>query len=99
MKQKPQQSPSSPIQLNHTEADLWAQVKEDKIDPTVLREMLESLNDEETDIPLTVRSLKFLQLEPDDFQPFASVFKSVPLKRQVCRTQAKGYVCFSAVPL
>jgi len=67
MKQKPQQSPSFPIQLNHTEADLWAQVKEvsvdgslgseelrfthiplwcsvqDKIDPTVLREMLESL--------------------------------------------------------
>lgn len=40
MKQKPQQSPSSPIQLNHTEADLWAQVKEVRVDGSLGSEEL-----------------------------------------------------------
>lgn len=37
---------------------------------------------QEEEIPLSVRSLKYLKLEERDFHPFISVFKHVPLKRQ-----------------
>ena len=36
----------------------------------------------EKDIPLTVRSLKYLQLDSHDYQPFLSSFKHVPLRRR-----------------
>lgn len=70
------------LELNPAEADLWSQVKEDKIDPRILRELLEGLAHEGSEIPLTVRSLKFMRLEADELQIFVSMFKHAPLKRQ-----------------
>ena len=74
------------LDLNQMENDLWLQVKEDKMDATMLREALETVCKENTGVPLTARSLKFLRLEPEDCQPFVSVFKHVPLKRQSVTT-------------
>ncbi|KAL5473056.1 hypothetical protein EMCRGX_G027497 [Ephydatia muelleri] len=74
------------LDLNQMENDLWLQVKEDKMDATVLREALETLYKENSGVPLTSRSLKFLRLDPEDCQPFVSVFKHVPLKRQSVTT-------------
>ena len=34
-----------------------------------------------------ILSFRFLQLEPEDLQPFISVFKQIPLKKQV------SYIC------
>ena len=69
-----------PLEVNSVEQDLWSQVQDDKIDVKVLREMLESLQNEGSEGLLTVRSLRFLQLEEDELEAFAKVHKSAPLK-------------------
>lgn len=74
------------MDLNETENDLWLQVKEDKMDATMLHEALETLYKENPLVPLTSRSLKFLKLVPEDCQPFVSAFKHAPLKRQSVTT-------------
>ena len=35
-----------------------------------------------SDVPLSARSLQFLQLNPEDFDPFIAMFSHAPLKRQ-----------------
>ena len=75
-----------PLEVNTVEQDLWNQAKEDKIDVRVLHEMLESLRGEGSEGMLTVRSLKFLTLEPEAAEAFAAVHKHAPLKRQTVIT-------------
>jgi len=69
-------------EVNSVESDMWNQAKEDKIDVAVLREMLQSLKEEVGASILTVRSLKFLQLQPEEVESFAAVHKHAPLKKQ-----------------
>lgn len=74
-----------PLSVNSVEEDLWNQVKEDKINVFVLREMLEGMRADGT--TLTVRSLRFLQLsESGDMISFCDVYKNSPLKRQTVIT-------------
>ncbi|XP_046850601.1 Bardet-Biedl syndrome 1 protein-like isoform X2 [Xenia sp. Carnegie-2017] len=75
-----------PLDVNPIEQDLWHQVCDKKIDVKVLREMLESLQKEGSEGSLTVRSLKFLQLDEDELEAFAQLHKAVPLKRQTVIT-------------
>ncbi|EDO40876.1 predicted protein [Nematostella vectensis] len=75
-----------PLEVNAVEQDLWNQAKEDRIDVQMLREMLESLRSEGSEGSLTVRSLKFLSLHPEEMEDFASLHKMAPLKRQTVIT-------------
>ncbi|XP_021370593.1 Bardet-Biedl syndrome 1 protein-like [Mizuhopecten yessoensis] len=69
------------LDVNSVELDLWTQVKEDKINVFVLREMLEGMRAEGT--VLTVRSLRFLQMtDIGDMEAFANLYKHMPLRRQ-----------------
>ncbi|XP_060079163.1 Bardet-Biedl syndrome 1 protein homolog [Ylistrum balloti] len=69
------------LDVNTVELDLWTQVKEEKINVFVLREMLEGMRAEGT--VLTVRSLRFLQMtDIGDMEAFANLYKHMPLKRQ-----------------
>ncbi|ELT99525.1 hypothetical protein CAPTEDRAFT_108485, partial [Capitella teleta] len=72
------------LSVNPVEQDLWDQVKEDRIDVMSLREMLDGLRCEGA--TLTVRSMRFLQLQSHDLEPFASLHKHAPLKRQTVIT-------------
>jgi Bardet-Biedl syndrome 1 protein len=89
------------LDVNPTEQDLWDQARDvcnvvtlihcfimlsfqDRIDVMTLRETLDGLRCEGT--TLTVRSLRFLQLQPHDLETFASYHKHAPLKRQVRST-------------
>ncbi|XP_041037906.1 Bardet-Biedl syndrome 1 protein isoform X2 [Carcharodon carcharias] len=74
-----------PLEVNSLEQDVWNQVKEDKIDPLTLREMLESFRDK-GDKPLSVRSLRYLMLEPHEMEAFVSLHKMQPIKRQTVIT-------------
>ncbi|XP_066279675.1 Bardet-Biedl syndrome 1 protein-like isoform X2 [Branchiostoma lanceolatum] len=81
-----------PLDVNPVEQDLWNQAKEDKIDVQVLKEMLESLRADGSEGTLTVRSLRFLMLDPEDMPTFANLHKHSPLKRQTvitCMTTLK----------
>ncbi|XP_019851770.1 PREDICTED: Bardet-Biedl syndrome 1 protein-like [Amphimedon queenslandica] len=71
------------LEINSQENQLWEQAKEDEIDPTQLRDGLEALSSSCCNPPLTERSLTFLQLDAEDLFPFTSIFKPIPLKRQV----------------
>ncbi|XP_062892243.1 Bardet-Biedl syndrome 1 protein [Mobula hypostoma] len=73
------------LEVNSVEQDVWNQVKEDKIDPLTVKEMLESLRDK-GDVPLSARSLRYLMLEPHEMEPFASLHKLQPIKRQTVIT-------------
>ncbi|XP_062580137.1 LOW QUALITY PROTEIN: Bardet-Biedl syndrome 1 protein-like [Saccostrea cucullata] len=68
------------LEVNPVEADLWNQVKEEKINIFVLREMLEGMRAE--GIVLTVRSLRFHTLQEERLETFANMYKHTPLKRQ-----------------
>ncbi|KAK3092485.1 hypothetical protein FSP39_003456 [Pinctada imbricata] len=73
------------LEVNPVEADLWNQVKEEKINIFVLREMLEGMRAEGT--VLTVRSLRFLQLQDiTDCEAFANLYRFTPLRRQTVIT-------------
>ncbi|XP_072614556.1 BBSome complex member BBS1 isoform X4 [Vulpes vulpes] len=67
---------------NPLEQDLWNQVKEDRIDPLTLKEMLEGIR-EKAEVPLSVQSLRFLQLELSEMEAFVSQHKSKSIKRQM----------------
>lgn len=69
-------------EVNPVENDIWNQAREGRIDVGILYEMLGSLRDELGASSLTVRSLKFLHLPPEDIESFASVHKHAPLKKQ-----------------
>lgn len=62
--------------------DVWQQVREGHIDPLTLKEMLESLR-KKADVPLSVRSLRFLSLETDHMDEFVQLHKQQPIRRQV----------------
>ncbi|XP_033061587.1 Bardet-Biedl syndrome 1 protein isoform X3 [Trachypithecus francoisi] len=67
---------------NPLEQDLWNQAKEDRIDPLTLKEMLESIR-ETAEEPLSVQSLRFLQLELSEMEAFVNQHKSSSIKRQM----------------
>lgn len=62
--------------------DVWQQAREGQIDPLSLKEMLESIRNK-ADVPLSVRSLSFLSLEPSQMDEFVQLHKQQPVKRQV----------------
>uniref|UniRef100_A0A452U4C5 BBSome complex member BBS1 n=1 Tax=Ursus maritimus TaxID=29073 RepID=A0A452U4C5_URSMA len=74
------QLPPNPLEL-----DLWNQAKEDRIDPLTLKEMLEGIR-EKAEVPLSVQSLRFLQLELSEMEAFVSQHKSKSIKRQTVIT-------------
>ncbi|XP_040826912.1 Bardet-Biedl syndrome 1 protein [Ochotona curzoniae] len=73
------------LPVNALEQDLWNQVKEDQIDPLTLKEMLEGIR-EKAEVPLSVQSLRFLQLELSEMDAFVSRHKSNSIKRQTVIT-------------
>ncbi|XP_022090954.1 Bardet-Biedl syndrome 1 protein-like isoform X2 [Acanthaster planci] len=76
-----------PLDVNPVEQDLWNQAKEDKIDVTVLREMLDSIRREGNEGALTVRSLRFLMLQDkEQMEGFANLHKQTAIKRQTVIT-------------
>ncbi|XP_071492569.1 BBSome complex member BBS1-like [Diadema antillarum] len=76
-----------PLDVNPVEQDLWNQARDDKIDVTVLREMLDSIRREGNEGALTVRSLRFLMLQDrEQMEAFANLHKVGQLKRQTVIT-------------
>ncbi|XP_064407942.1 Bardet-Biedl syndrome 1 protein isoform X2 [Latimeria chalumnae] len=73
------------LEVNPLEQEVWSQVKEDKIDPVTLKEMLEGIRDK-ADIPLSVRSLRFLMLDMQETEAFVNLHKHQPIKRQTIIT-------------
>ncbi|XP_072562418.1 Bardet-Biedl syndrome 1 protein [Paramormyrops kingsleyae] len=73
------------LEVNPLEQEVWTQAKEDMIDPTSLKEMLEGIR-ETAEIPLSVRSLKFLMLERQAMENFVSIHKQQPIRRQTVIT-------------
>lgn len=57
-------------------------MREGEIDPLTLKEMLESIR-KKADVPLSVRSLRFLSLETADMDEYVHLHKQQPIKRQV----------------
>ncbi|KAL5009297.1 hypothetical protein ScPMuIL_014878 [Solemya velum] len=73
------------LEVNQIEQDVWNQIKEEKINVYVLRDMLEGMRAE--GVVLTVRSLRFLQLgDAGDMENFAEMYKNTPIKRQTVIT-------------
>ncbi|KAF7649826.1 hypothetical protein LDENG_00135430 [Lucifuga dentata] len=73
------------LEVNALEQEVWQQVREGQIDPLNLKEMLEGIR-EKADVPLSVRSLSFLALEPHNMQDFVDLHKQQPIKRQTVIT-------------
>uniref|UniRef100_A0A8B9HAE1 BBSome complex member BBS1 n=1 Tax=Astyanax mexicanus TaxID=7994 RepID=A0A8B9HAE1_ASTMX len=73
------------LEVNPLEQDVWSQAREDMIDPMTLKEMLEGIRDK-AEIPLSVRSLRFLMLEPQDMEPYVNLHKQQPIRRQTVIT-------------
>lgn len=66
--------------------DVWQQVREGQIDPLTLKEMLESIRNK-ADVPLSVRSLRFLSLDTSDMDEYVQLHKQQPIRRQVASHQ------------
>ncbi|XP_041829644.1 Bardet-Biedl syndrome 1 protein [Melanotaenia boesemani] len=73
------------LEVNTLEQDVWQQVREGQIDPLTLKEMLESIRTK-ADVPLSVRSLRFLSLDGDDMDDFVQLHKQQPIRRQTVIT-------------
>uniref|UniRef100_A0A3Q1GLI0 BBSome complex member BBS1 n=2 Tax=Acanthochromis polyacanthus TaxID=80966 RepID=A0A3Q1GLI0_9TELE len=73
------------LEVNTLEQDVWQQVREGQIDPLTLKEMLESIR-KKADVPLSVRSLRFLSLDGDDMHDFVQLHKLQPIRRQTVIT-------------
>ncbi|XP_044034129.1 Bardet-Biedl syndrome 1 protein [Siniperca chuatsi] len=73
------------LEVNTLEQDVWQQVREGQIDPLTLKEMLESIR-KKADVPLSVRSLRFLSLETNDMDEFVHLHKQQPIRRQTVIT-------------
>ncbi|XP_044125970.1 Bardet-Biedl syndrome 1 protein isoform X2 [Bufo gargarizans] len=73
------------LEVNPLEREVWDQAKEDKIDPMTLKEMLDGIR-EKAEIPLSVRSLRFLMLDQLEMEAFVNTYKQLPLKRQTVIT-------------
>ncbi|XP_066466341.1 Bardet-Biedl syndrome 1 protein isoform X1 [Tiliqua scincoides] len=74
-----------PLEINPLEEGVWEQAKEDQADPLVLKEMLEEIR-EKSVVPLSVKSLMFLALDPPEMDSFLDQHKLLPLKRQTVIT-------------
>lgn len=71
------------LEINVTEQELWAQVKDGKINSFTLRESLQGLKNE--GVQLTVRSFKITQVNPSEtalLDAYVETFKDFPLKKQ-----------------
>ncbi|XP_063058675.1 Bardet-Biedl syndrome 1 protein [Engraulis encrasicolus] len=73
------------LEINALEQDVWNQAREDMIDTMTLKEMLEGIRDK-AEVPLSVRSLRFLMLEPQEMAPFVNMYKDQPIRRQTVIT-------------
>uniref|UniRef100_A0A3B4UMK2 BBSome complex member BBS1 n=1 Tax=Seriola dumerili TaxID=41447 RepID=A0A3B4UMK2_SERDU len=73
------------LEVNTLEQDLWQQAREGQIDPLTLKEMLEGIR-KKADVPLSVRSLRFLSLETGDMDEFVQLHKQQPIRRQTVIT-------------
>ncbi|XP_037320015.2 Bardet-Biedl syndrome 1 protein [Pungitius pungitius] len=73
------------LEVNSLEQDVWQQAREGQIDPLTLREMLESIR-KTAEVPLSVRSLRFLSLEAGDMDEFVQLHKQQPIRRQTVIT-------------
>lgn len=74
--------PSLPI--DEQEENAWTQAKDDLIDVSALREILDNLRSK--GVMLTVRSMKFLRLPPHELSTFVTLHKNSPLKMQTVVT-------------
>ncbi|XP_042252634.1 Bardet-Biedl syndrome 1 protein [Thunnus albacares] len=72
-------------EVNTLEQDVWQQVREGHIDPVTLKEMLESIR-KKAEVPLSVRSLRFLALDVNDTDEFVQLHKQQPIRRQTVIT-------------
>ncbi|KAI1280886.1 Bardet-Biedl syndrome 1 protein [Halotydeus destructor] len=76
-----------PIELNAMEVDAWAQVKEEKINVSAMKEIIESLRTQVGEIALTAKSQAFLNLVSlADMEEFIEKYKFEPLKNQTIIT-------------
>ncbi|XP_028989573.1 Bardet-Biedl syndrome 1 protein [Betta splendens] len=73
------------LEVNTLEQDVWQQVREGQIDPPTLKEMLESIR-MKADVPLSVRSLRFLSLDTSDMGEYVQLHKQQPIRRQTVIT-------------
>ncbi|XP_017348265.1 Bardet-Biedl syndrome 1 protein isoform X1 [Ictalurus punctatus] len=73
------------LEVNPLEQDVWNQARGDMIDPMTLKEMLEGIRDK-AEIPLSVRSLRFLMLEPQEMESYVNLQKEQPIRRQTIIT-------------
>ncbi|CAL8261764.1 unnamed protein product [Arctogadus glacialis] len=73
------------LEINALEQDVWQQAREGQIDPLALKELLEGIRDT-ADVPLSVRSLRYLGLETQDMEEFVSLHKQQPIRRQTVIT-------------
>ncbi|XP_032090335.1 Bardet-Biedl syndrome 1 protein isoform X2 [Thamnophis elegans] len=74
-----------PMEPNPMEKVVWDQAKEDKVDLLSMKEMLESIR-ENSEIPLSVQSLRFLTLDLPEMESFVNQNKFQPIKRQTVIT-------------
>uniref|UniRef100_A0ABM5F4Z0 BBSome complex member BBS1 isoform X1 n=1 Tax=Pogona vitticeps TaxID=103695 RepID=A0ABM5F4Z0_9SAUR len=74
-----------PMEPNPMEKSVWDQAKEDKVDLLSMKEMLEEMR-ENSEIPLSVQSLRFLTLDPPEMESFVNQHKLQPIKRQTVIT-------------
>ncbi|KAM9837642.1 BBSome complex member BBS1 [Aulostomus maculatus] len=73
------------LEVNTLEQDVWQQVREGHIDPLTLKEMLEGIR-KNADVPLSIRSLRFLALDTNDLDEFVQLHKQQPIRRQTVIT-------------
>uniref|UniRef100_A0A3Q3WIM6 BBSome complex member BBS1 n=1 Tax=Mola mola TaxID=94237 RepID=A0A3Q3WIM6_MOLML len=73
------------LEVNSLEQDVWQQARAGHIDPPTLKEMLEGIR-KKADIPLSVRSLRFLSLEPGEIDDFVQLHEQQPIRRQTVIT-------------
>lgn len=73
------------LEVNSLEQDVWNQAREDMIDCMTLKELLEGVRDK-ADVPLSVRSLRFLMLDPQEMEAFVNLHKQQPIRRQTVIT-------------
>ncbi|KAG7280084.1 hypothetical protein CRUP_018040 [Coryphaenoides rupestris] len=71
--------------LPSLEINALEQAREGQIDPLALKELLEGVRDT-AEVPLSVRSLRYLSLEPQDMEEFVSLHKQQPIRRQTVIT-------------
>uniref|UniRef100_A0A8C8HAN1 BBSome complex member BBS1 n=1 Tax=Oncorhynchus tshawytscha TaxID=74940 RepID=A0A8C8HAN1_ONCTS len=73
-----------PLEVNALEQDVWNQARE-VIMVIISATLLPSPRDK-ADVPLSVRSLRFLMLDPQDMEAFVNLHKAQPIRRQTVIT-------------